>query len=621
MSPAAYLCWLADHRWFWFPFARLKPAPEAPLKWLPTLLLALRPAILVFGMVVPAVWFAGGKGGAALPILAYLAIGVLGLAAGPVFAAFTALAWNQRATRLRTSGEAFSPSRPNAWVRWLLGPFYLFISGGVIPLVLFTTVENIHGAVVWRGVRTELLARGERLHLGDVFPAKVPDEQNFASLPLLADLLEYTPQSHPAGNTNAQARFKVFNLPRDTATRRQSTNPPATLAQMATAYRVVLTNQLAGNLARDGLLPLPAELAQADDATLVLQATALADAELAAVCEASQRPYSRFAVHWEEGFSALLPHIAHLRGINHFLDVRMTARLAAGDAAGALSDTRCSLRVAEALREEPFLVSQLVRFAQGNLAARTLARGLAAHAWNEAQLRELEAQLASVNYLAGIASGLEGERSGVITMLEQWITQRGRLRREAGVVGVEGYSPGLYFVSGWLRQNQARIAEFHQRMLETYRPLATNLPASGLKPLLDQGEQEMDGLLRQHHRGVATPYNVLARLLLPALSRSVQKAVLGQHVILCARTGCALERYRLAHGAYPGTLAALAPEFVPEIPRDLMDGQPLRYARTDDGRFRLWSVGLDGKDGGGEPAKSSSQGGVNEAHGDWVWPY
>jgi len=620
MSPAAYLCWLADHRLFWFPFARLKPAPGAPLKWLPTLLLALRPAVLVSGIVVPALWFAGGKGSAALPILAYLAIGVLGLAAGPVFAAFVALAWNQRAARLRTSGEAFSPARPNGWVRWLLGPFYLLLAGFVLPLVLFTTVENLHGAVVWRGVRTELLARGERLHLGEVFPAKVPDEQNFASLPLLADLLDYTPQSHPAGNTNAQARFRVFNVPRDAATQRQSTNPLATLAQIATAYRAVITNQQAGNLTRDGLLPLPAELARADDATLVLQATALADAELAAVCEASRRPYSRFAVHWEEGFSALIPHVTHLRSINQFLDIRVTARLAAGDAAGALADTHCSLRVAEALREEPFLVSQLVRFAQGSLAARTLGRGLAAHAWNEAQLRELDTQLAAVNYLAGIAYGLEGERSGVITMLEQWITQRGRLRREAGVVGVEGYSPGLYFASGWLRQNQARIAEFHQRMLETYRPLATNLPASGLKPLLDQGEREIDDLLKQHHRGVATPYNLLARLLLPALSRGVQKAALGQHVILCARTGCALERYRLKHGAHPETLAALAPEFVPEIPRDLMDGQPLRYARTADGRFRLWSVGLDGKDDRGEPAKSS-QGGANEAHGDWVWPY
>ena len=36
-----------------------------------------------------------------------------------------------------------------------------------------------------------------------------------------------------------------------------------------------------------------------------------------------------------------------------------------------------------------------------------------------------------------------------------------------------------------------------------------------------------------------------------------------------ARVACALERYRLAHGSYPETLDALAPQFIEKLPHDL----------------------------------------------------
>ncbi len=64
-------------------------------------------------------------------------------------------------------------------------------------------------------------------------------------------------------------------------------------------------------------------------------------------------------------------------------------------------------------------------------------------------------------------------------------------------------------------------------------------------------------------------------------------------------TALALERFRGKHGAYPATLAPLAPEFLTTVPVDFMDGQPLRYRLTDDGHFVLYSVGLDCVDNGG----------------------
>ena len=83
-----------------------------------------------------------------------------------------------------------------------------------------------------------------------------------------------------------------------------------------------------------------------------------------------------------------------------------------------------------------------------------------------------------------------------------------------------------------------------------------------------------------------------------------------------ALTACALERHWLAHGNYPEHLAELVPSYLDKVPLDIIDGQPLRYRRTDDGKFVLYSIGLDGKDDGGKP--------IDPKHKDsaesWFWP-
>jgi hypothetical protein len=83
---------------------------------------------------------------------------------------------------------------------------------------------------------------------------------------------------------------------------------------------------------------------------------------------------------------------------------------------------------------------------------------------------------------------------------------------------------------------------------------------------------------------------------------------------------CALERYHLAHGEYPESLDTLAPQFVTKIPHDIINGQPLHYRRTDDGRFVLYSIGWDEKDDGGKIFLTSN-GTVDQKKGDWVWQY
>ncbi len=66
-----------------------------------------------------------------------------------------------------------------------------------------------------------------------------------------------------------------------------------------------------------------------------------------------------------------------------------------------------------------------------------------------------------------------------------------------------------------------------------------------------------------------------------------------------------------AKGSYPERLAELG---VP-LPMDVIGGQPLRYLRTPEGGYVLYSLGWNGTDEGGQPGSGDDA----IRRGDWVW--
>jgi hypothetical protein len=65
----------------------------------------------------------------------------------------------------------------------------------------------------------------------------------------------------------------------------------------------------------------------------------------------------------------------------------------------------------------------------------------------------------------------------------------------------------------------------------------------------------------------------------------------------------ALADYRDRNGKYPQTLADLVPGELETLPADPFTGKPLVYRSTDDG-FRLYSVGPNGVDDGGQSCEN-----------------
>jgi hypothetical protein len=109
-------------------------------------------------------------------------------------------------------------------------------------------------------------------------------------------------------------------------------------------------------------------------------------------------------------------------------------------------------------------------------------------------------------------------------------------------------------------------------------------------------------------------------MFLPGVAGCAGKFARAQTSVDLARVACALERYRLANGQFPETLDALAPRFIEKLPHDIINGQPLRYRRTDDGQFVLYSVGWNETDDGGNVELTKS-GSLDWQKGDWVWRY
>jgi hypothetical protein len=82
---------------------------------------------------------------------------------------------------------------------------------------------------------------------------------------------------------------------------------------------------------------------------------------------------------------------------------------------------------------------------------------------------------------------------------------------------------------------------------------------------------------------------------LQEVDRIVQYASSTQKEYYGTLLAIALERYRAARGAFPETLAALCPEYLPELPQDPLTGEAIGYRRQTEG-YLLYSIGMNLRD-------------------------
>jgi hypothetical protein len=278
-------------------------------------------------------------------------------------------------------------------------------------------------------------------------------------------------------------------------------------------------------------------------------------------------------------------------------------------------DVRLCLRLADTIKDEPTLISFLVRAALLDMAVQPIWEGLAAHRWNERQLAAWQAEFANADQLAGFARAMRGERLFGYNAV-RWLMQKPSERLVVfNAVAETDRRPLLgqlltrAIPTGWWYQNLLTLDRFYT---ETYWP-ALDIQRRRLDP------PAWLSVEHQFRKKSVSPYNVLSRLMLPAISNCAKTAAAAQATVDEVVVACALERCRLAKGALPDKLDALVPEFLAKVPTDVITGEPLRY-RRDGERFTLWSVGWNQKDDGGLLGTTSGKTPRwDKDKGDWVF--
>lgn len=503
------------------------------------------------------------------------------------------------------------PSKPRKSILIIRRLFFL-LAAFVTFVVLFVAEENWRGARAWQNYKQEREAKGEPIDPSRLIPPKVPDDQNFGAIPYFASPLAFSPEelSKPLEiqSGGSQPTVAASGRGENIEPRWFAGDPKRAPRPLGWNYGMAadLPGWAAMIQASNGVPVTATDPEQA--AAIILDGMKSTESVQAELRAASERPYSRFNIPYENianppVMSGMLDHLAAIKRLFVFFELHAQAELVSGHSDAALSDINIMFRVDDGLKDEPIIICQLVRMAGVAILLEPIGEGVAEHRWSDAQLQVLQARLQKIDIIASTAEGFRGERDLFIPnaydqpkVYGNWLLHGwGRLEEVNSVRGIdENLLPRFDIAGHKISPSASRAADLDAQKI---------------------AEEGWVSAFLLHHR-------IEAHSSLPALIRIPIKAARAQAEVDLAFVACGLERYRLAEGHYPEKLDELVPRFAASLPHDIINGEPLHYRRTDDGRFILYSVGWNEKDDGGTVASTKTNPPRQDIlQGDWVLEY
>ncbi|MFO0878873.1 MAG: hypothetical protein U0840_16145 [Gemmataceae bacterium] len=289
-------------------------------------------------------------------------------------------------------------------------------------------------------------------------------------------------------------------------------------------------------------------------------------------------------------------------------DGRDVARLLEWDAERALQDNRpeevvqrieAILRTGDALRDEPFLIAQLVRVAIRTSAARVTDHLLGLSEPADPLLARLQAEFARQRQDNLLLVGLRSERAAfnvLFANLRSGAVPLTHLLMSLGTSSPPGWERLGMQAGGWLYGS--RLDEDHASALE-WLTRACDVARLPFPEQPDAWRDYERDFLEFVRRSRSQLRNLVTVLILPAQER-VARATLRDHAYLSTlETALAVERFRRKQGHWPATLAELTPTLLKEVPTDPYTRKPLRYHIDAEGCV-IYSTGRDGSDDGGK---------------------
>jgi hypothetical protein len=348
-----------------------------------------------------------------------------------------------------------------------------------------------------------------------------------------------------------------------------------------------------------------------------------------------RKPGFDFQLDYSQGAILRLPHLNGLNSARQALLSATLLHLHEGNMAAALEDLQSQLALVRVLENEPILISQLVRARQMTSVLRSTWEALQSDSWNDAQLSKLQTAWQALYFFDSFRRALLMTRAMMLYDISELRESNSRYQAVftffgRGASGTPISNPLAGIVESgkrasfeleratwgtfWSHYDERRYLVLMQDGIESSRrPTDVRVRSIELRnirtAMVRLGFRET--FVDPANGTSSDSGNFSARRLVKEgageleISLGAFKAETERELVLAS---IALKRYQLRSGKTAGTLADLVPEFLPQIPRDYMDGQPLKF--SPNGTYLLYSVGLDGKDDNPEWG----------AGRDWVWP-
>lgn len=452
--------------------------------------------------------------------------------------------------------------------------------GGLLTLLLlFHLVENWRGKRAWTQWKQAQIAAGDSYDAASFTPPEIPDAENFAAAPRIAEFI--------VGSKGTSPSMPVLPA---------FFSQPGALGDWRAGRKADLDRLMAEEKIKD-----------------LKEVLSPWETELAALAEAARRPHCRLMKDYTNFDD--LPHFLGMRARARKLMLRSLASLRDKHNDAALEDVLTGLRVAAHLQKEPHLISQLLRIAWVNILMQPVWEGLQEHRWDGAQLVKLQEALGAIDLVASYKLGMQFERLGTVKEFEKMAKTSPwtRLERfedlERKSNRLELLLRSLCTPKGWLYQNLLSRDRHHQTQFNDVLDAAEHRIAARAS------QAAMETLAKTRR----TPYTFIFLASEPGLTGQNLRMARTQSCLDMALIACALERHRLEQCRYPESLAALVPAYLPKTPVDVVEGQALRYAPRGKEGYQLYSLGWNLTDEGGQVAPPDKDGISPQDQGDWVW--
>jgi hypothetical protein len=490
----------------------------------------------------------------------------------------------------------------------------ILIAVGIVVgvAILVPVIHHYQLRVAVNAYVAELKAKGEPLELAQVIPPLAPAGQNGAPLFLKAASLLDT-------------NWNVLG-----------SNPPPAMLMVAPAKAMIGWLQL-GIRSEDGT----------NSWEEIKEALAQDRPSLELLEQITNSPMFDFNLQYTQRFEMRLTHLISEKQAVQRLSASAIYDLHFDNTTSAVKNVRVMLALVKGTYDERTAISQLVRIAITQIASAADWELLQSTNLTDEQLATLQSDWTELEFVQAAEHVLPVEREGGETTLAKWRSSNSELQRYFDLTKQAHENLGFsdeedstwnktktktrifLWRYWWSYSDELRCLKGYEVLLNTMRLIDVN--GSFQNALLAQNAaldhlsiSKLNNSVDSLFSGKTDFHSMMSESIvtLGGVIKKVMRVEAAKQVTL---TAIALKRYQLKYGKYPADLNSLVPEFVPKVPLDPVDGQPLRYRLNADGTFLLYSVGDNGRDDGGNPAlekgvESSNLYWQNSYALDWVWP-